>query len=152
MPPATEIQADPIGAEQASRFPRLFSPLAVGPLTLKNRIFVTGHMTMMVTGGVPSEAQAAYYAARARGGVAMIVTEAAAVHETGLRGGSVLSAAGDACIPGYARIVEANLFTGDPRHRFEAVGRGSLVAAIESGHMPDHKLLEVGAGALRVGW
>jgi 2,4-dienoyl-CoA reductase-like NADH-dependent reductase (Old Yellow Enzyme family)/pyruvate/2-oxoglutarate dehydrogenase complex dihydrolipoamide dehydrogenase (E3) component len=109
VPPVPDNQAEAIAATDSgvAQFPNLFSPLAVGPLTLKNRIFVTGHMTMMVTGGVPSEAQAAYYAARARGGVAMIVTEAAAVHETGLRGGKVISAIDDACIPGYARIVEA---------------------------------------------
>jgi 2,4-dienoyl-CoA reductase-like NADH-dependent reductase (Old Yellow Enzyme family) len=94
VPPVPDNQAEAIAATDSgvAQFPNLFSPLAVGPLTLKNRIFVTGHMTMMVTGGVPSEAQAAYYAARARGGVAMIVTEAAAVHETGLRGGKVISA------------------------------------------------------------
>ena len=137
MPPIPEQQVEAPTAARAPRFPRLFSPLAVGPLTLKNRIFVTGHMTMMATDGVPSEAQAAYYAARAKGGVAMIVTEAAAVHWTGLRGGKVISAADDACIPGYARIVEACAQYGcpvlgqlfHPGREMTTAADGSLLAA-----------------------
>ncbi len=61
-------------------FPHLFSPLAVGGLTLKNRILSTGHMTLMVDDGKPSEALALYHEARAAGGAGLIVTESAAVH------------------------------------------------------------------------
>ena len=49
-------------------FPHLFSPLTVGGLTLKNRILSTGHMTLMVDDGRPSEALALYHEARAAGG------------------------------------------------------------------------------------
>ena len=88
-------------------FPQLFSPIQLGRHRIRNRMFITGHMTMMVTGGVPNEQQAAYYEARAKGGVGMIVMEAAAVHPTGARGGSVIDATRDDCVPGYTRIAEA---------------------------------------------
>jgi 2,4-dienoyl-CoA reductase-like NADH-dependent reductase (Old Yellow Enzyme family) len=93
-------------APGARLFPHLFTPLSLGGVTFKNRVFVTGHMTMMVSDGVPNARQAAYHRARARGGVALIVMEAAAVHATALRGGRVIDASRDACIPGYARIAE----------------------------------------------
>ena len=90
----------------APAFPHLFSPFRLGGQVLRNRIFVTGHMTMMVEDGVPSAQQAAYYATRAAGGVGMIVMEAAAVHSSGLRGGKVIDATRDDCIAGYASIAE----------------------------------------------
>ncbi|MDP6069748.1 MAG: FAD-dependent oxidoreductase [Alphaproteobacteria bacterium] len=88
-------------------FPNLFSAFDLGRYRFRNRIFVTGHMTMMVTGGVPNDQQVAYYKERARGGVGLIVMEAAAVHKTALRGGSVIDASDDACIPGYSLVAEA---------------------------------------------
>lgn len=88
-------------------FPTLFSPIKVRNTSLSNRMFVSGHMTMMVEDSVPTEAQAAYYAARAGGGVGLIVMEAAAVHPTGLRGTNVIDASRDDCIPGYARVAKA---------------------------------------------
>ena len=87
-------------------FPHLFSPFRLGGHSLRNRIFVTGHMTMMVSNGLPNEQQAAYYEARARGGVGMVVMEGAAVHGTGLRGQSVIDATSDRCIAGYERIAK----------------------------------------------
>ncbi len=48
-------------------FPNLFSPLTIKNITLKNRIFSTGHMTTLVTGYKPNEDLAAYHEARARG-------------------------------------------------------------------------------------
>ncbi len=38
-------------------FPHLFSPLTVGGLTFKNRIFSTGHMTLMIDDGSPKYSQ-----------------------------------------------------------------------------------------------
>jgi 2,4-dienoyl-CoA reductase-like NADH-dependent reductase (Old Yellow Enzyme family) len=85
----------------------LLSPFRVRNMRLKNRIFMSGHMTMMVADNRVNEDQVAYYRARAEGGAALIVTEATAVHPTALRGGRVLSALSDECIPGFAQIVEA---------------------------------------------
>ena len=61
-------------------FAHLFSPRTIGPLTVKNCISSTGHMTMMIDGGVPNDDFVAYHAARAAGGAGLIITEAARVH------------------------------------------------------------------------
>ncbi len=91
----------------AARFPNLFSPLSVGPVQLKNRIFSTGHMTVMLENGVPSDAMVAYHKARAKGGAGLIILEAARAHASGVSGRPAIRAFEDACIPGYRRIAEA---------------------------------------------
>lgn len=91
----------------APRFEHLFTPLTVGGTTVKNRIFSTGHMTTLVTGGLPNEDLAAYHQARAAGGAGLVIIEVAAVHETAIFTSHTISATSDDCIPGYRRIVEA---------------------------------------------
>ena len=91
----------------SAQFPHLFSPLAIGGLTVKNRILSTAHMTTLVTGGVPTDDLVAYHEARAAGGAGLIVLEVAAVHETAIFTSHTISAVDDDCIPGYARIAEA---------------------------------------------
>jgi len=88
-------------------FPNLFSSLDVGPTRLKNRIFSTGHMTVMLENGVPSDAMVAYHKARAEGGAGLIILEAARAHISGDSGRPAIRAYDDACIPGYQRIAEA---------------------------------------------
>jgi mycofactocin system FadH/OYE family oxidoreductase 2 len=88
-----------------TRFPHLFLPLEVGPLTLRNRIFSTGHMTMMVADGNPTDDMVAYHAARAAGGAGLIVTEAAAVHHSTTQ--MYVMAFRDDCITPYRKIAEA---------------------------------------------
>ena len=46
----------------------LFSPLKVGSVEIRNRIFSTGHQTVLVGDGAPNVALIAYQEARARGG------------------------------------------------------------------------------------
>ncbi|KRS16409.1 FAD-dependent oxidoreductase [Roseovarius indicus] len=87
--------------------PTLFSPLRVGPAFLKNRIFSTGHMTVMLEDGVPSARMAAYHGARAEGGAGLIIVEAARAHPSGTSGRAAITAYDDACIPGYERIIAA---------------------------------------------
>ena len=88
-------------------FPSLFSPLVIRGKTLKNRIFSSGHMTVMIRDGRPTDAMVAYHEARARGGAALIIIEAARAHRSGDSGRPAIHAYDDACIPGYARIAEA---------------------------------------------
>jgi len=66
----------------AGLFPNLGLPLELGGLTVRNRILSTGHMTGMISAGVPTPAFAHYHGARARGGCGLIITESAAVHPT----------------------------------------------------------------------
>jgi 2,4-dienoyl-CoA reductase-like NADH-dependent reductase (Old Yellow Enzyme family) len=55
---------------QAYQFRRLFTPLRVGGLTLKNRIFSSGHAEAMAEEGRPGARLCAYHEAKARGGAA----------------------------------------------------------------------------------
>ena len=82
----------------------LFSPLAIRGHTLKNRIFSTGHMTVMLKDNLPTKRMAAYHTARAKGGAGLIIIEAARAHVSGMSGRPAIRAYDDACIPGYARI------------------------------------------------
>src|SRR5882724_8242431 len=77
----------------------LFSPLRVGPLTLRNRIVFCAHLTNYARGGLPTEQHAAYYAARAAGGAGLIITEEQSVHPS--------DGAYEKLIRGYQRITRA---------------------------------------------
>lgn len=88
-------------------FPHLFSPLTVGPVTLRNRIFSSGHDTVMSENGLVTDRLIAYHEARAAGGVGHIVVQVAGVHESARYTAHVLMATDDECIPGYRRLAEA---------------------------------------------
>jgi dimethylglycine catabolism A len=57
----------------ASALRSLFTPIQVGRLTLKNRIYSSGHAEAMAEGGRPGERLARYHAAKARGGCALTI-------------------------------------------------------------------------------
>ncbi len=97
----------PAEAPRGPSFPRLFSPLAVGSLTLKNRIVSSGHDTVMAEGGLVTNRLIAYHEARAAGGVGLIVVQVAGVHESARYSTHLLMATEDACIPGYRRLAHA---------------------------------------------
>ena len=63
----------------APAFQQLFSPFRAGRLDLPNRLAVLPHGTSMVRGGVPTDADLAYYKARARG-VGLFITGATVAH------------------------------------------------------------------------
>lgn len=85
----------------------LLSPLTINGHTLRNRIFSTGHMTVMLKDNLPTKRMAAYHAARAQGGAGLIIIEAARAHVSGMSGRPAIRAYEDACIPGYAKIADA---------------------------------------------
>ena len=73
-------QVDPTGHAGPTPFPRLFSPLRLGSLEIRNRIFSSGHDTVMAEDGLIGDRLIAYQQARAAGGVGLIVVQVAAVH------------------------------------------------------------------------
>ena len=79
-----------------SRYEHLFTPLEVGPLTLKNRIVRSAHGTHLA-----GESLIAYHEARAKGGVALSTLEATGVHANAP---SVLPVYSDAVIPFYREL------------------------------------------------
>jgi 2,4-dienoyl-CoA reductase-like NADH-dependent reductase (Old Yellow Enzyme family) len=78
------------------RYEHLFSPLEVGPLTLKNRIVRSAHGTLMT-----GERLIAYHEARAAGGVALSTLEATGVHRNAP---SLIPLHSDDCIAFYREI------------------------------------------------
>jgi dimethylglycine catabolism A len=56
-------------------FQKLFEPIQIGKVTIRNRIAMAPMVTAYPDRGYVSEQQMAYYAARARGGVGLIITE-----------------------------------------------------------------------------
>ncbi len=71
-------------------------------MEFRNRIFSTGHDTYLPEGGLPSRALIAYQAARAKGGVGLIIIQVVGVHETARYTGELLMGTGDDCIPNIA--------------------------------------------------
>jgi 2,4-dienoyl-CoA reductase (NADPH2) len=67
----------------ASRYPHLLSPLKVGQHTLRNRVVMGSMHTRLEQASRSLERRIAFYAARARGGAALIVTAGYAPNEEG---------------------------------------------------------------------
>ncbi len=86
----------------------LFSPLAIGSITVDNRIVFSAHLTNYATqDGKPSEQHAAYYEARAAGGAGLIITEEHSVHPTDWPYEKMIHAFHEDVVPGYRRITDA---------------------------------------------
>ncbi len=94
-------------AHPNSDYPLLFSPLRLGPLTLPNRILM-GSMHMGLEELEDGFARlAAFYAERARGGVALIVTGGVAPNEEGavVQGGAKLTCRAE--LPPHRQVTSA---------------------------------------------
>ncbi|MBI5616649.1 MAG: FAD-dependent oxidoreductase [Gammaproteobacteria bacterium] len=88
-------------------FPHLAAPFAIRGIPFRNRVFSSGHQTLLARQGRVTDAMIAYHAARARGGAALIVTEAISAHETAYFNEFTPSGFLDECIPGFRRLAEA---------------------------------------------
>ena len=116
----------PAPAGTATEFKHLFSPLKVGPRTLKNRIYSPPHFPgFMEMDGLPGDALINYWEAKARGGTAMIATGVVPVHETG--GFGFVPFENPAFVERYGRAAEAMhrhgaLFVIQPWHGGTQVG------------------------------
>ncbi|KAG0704595.1 hypothetical protein DFH29DRAFT_911144 [Suillus ampliporus] len=68
----------------ASTFTKLLEPLAVGPLTLRNRVVMSAlTRSRSVPTNVPNDLNLEYYAQRARGGAGLITTEGTLICQQG---------------------------------------------------------------------
>ncbi|QIZ36993.1 mycofactocin system FadH/OYE family oxidoreductase 2 [Saccharopolyspora sp. ASAGF58] len=85
----------------------LFSPLRIGPVTVRNRIVFSAHLTNYAEDGLPSEQHAAYYAARAAGGAGLVITEEHSTHPTDWPYEKLIHGFHRSVVPGYRRITEA---------------------------------------------
>src|SRR5438105_6016937 len=93
----------------AYEFRSLFTPIQVGRLTLKNRIYSSGHAEAMAEGGRPTERLAQYHEAKARGGCALtIFGGSSSVHPSSPAAAwKQIANHDDSIIPGYREIADA---------------------------------------------
>jgi 2,4-dienoyl-CoA reductase (NADPH2) len=86
----------------------LWSPLRLGPVTVRNRIVFSAHLTNYATqDGKPSDQHVAYYEERAAGGAGLIITEEHSTHPTDWPYEKLIHGFNPAVIDGYRRITEA---------------------------------------------
>jgi 2,4-dienoyl-CoA reductase-like NADH-dependent reductase (Old Yellow Enzyme family) len=89
-------------------FPRLFSPINLRDVEIPNRIVFSAHAVLLNDAQLPTERLLDYYAARARGGVGLIVFEIAYVHPMkAFDTGPFISMHKPGCMDMCARIVDA---------------------------------------------
>ena len=85
----------------------LWTPLQLGPVTTRNRIVFSAHLTNYARHGKPTEQHAAYYAARAEGGAGLIITEEHSTHPTDWPYEKLIHGFHRDVIPGYRAITDA---------------------------------------------
>lgn len=91
-----------------SNYPNLFSPIKIGTMEVKNRLFLAPMGTAFGEYRVhkPTKKMADYYAARAAGGTGLIIVEQSVVQQRGLwslNGGGLWS---DEFVPGWKMVVD----------------------------------------------
>src|SRR5438874_8945602 len=93
----------------AYEFRSLFTPIEVGGLTLKNRIYSSGHAEAMAEGGRPGERLRRYHEAKARGGCALtIFGGSSSVHPSSPAAAwKQIANHDDSIIPAYRAIADA---------------------------------------------
>ncbi|MDH3292713.1 MAG: FAD-dependent oxidoreductase, partial [Acidimicrobiia bacterium] len=83
-----------------------FTPIELGSVTVRNRIFVPAHTTNFGLDNLPTDRHAAYHEARARGGVGLIIMESLRVHATSLGKPQGLAAYDPRCVEPLTRVAE----------------------------------------------
>lgn len=90
-----------------NQYPNLFSPIKIGETTIKNRVFMPPISTNLADKGYVTDALVKHYAARAKGGVGLIVTEVTTVEPTYVYLPGDMSIADDSFIPGWKKLTDA---------------------------------------------
>ena len=85
----------------------LWTPLQLGPVTARNRIVFSAHLTNYARNGKPTDQHAAYYEARAAGGAGLIITEEHSTHPTDWPYEKLIHGFHRDVIPGYRKITSA---------------------------------------------
>ena len=88
-------------------YPKLFSPIKIGETTVKNRVFMPPISTNLADKGYVTDALVEHYAARAKGGVGLIVTEVTTVEPTYVYLPGDMSICDDSYIPGWEKLTAA---------------------------------------------
>ena len=124
---------------------RLFEPLTIGNVRLRNRIVSTSHQTTMVHDHLPTAEFVAYQEARARGGVGLIVMEAVAVSPSGLLTAHTLGGYVDEMVAGYGRVLKtvrghgAKLFVQLFHGGREVISSAPRPVVVSASAIPSHR-------------
>jgi mycofactocin system FadH/OYE family oxidoreductase 2 len=86
---------------------RIFEPITLGTVEMRNRIVMTGHGTGMAQSHLPSAQHAAYYAERSRGGVGLIGMAFPQIHPSSLNVPGEVRAYLPEVVPGLRAIADA---------------------------------------------
>jgi 2,4-dienoyl-CoA reductase-like NADH-dependent reductase (Old Yellow Enzyme family)/thioredoxin reductase len=81
--------------------------MRIGSMQVRNRIVTSAHATALPTERRPNRRLAQYHAARAKGGVGLIILENSRVHPTGRGGPIALEGWHEANIPHYRMVADA---------------------------------------------
>ena len=89
------------------KYSHLFSPIKIGETTVKNRIFMPPISTNLADKGYVTDALVEHYAARAKGGVGLIVTEVTTIEPVYTYLPGDMSISDDSYIPGWKKLTGA---------------------------------------------
>ena len=96
-----------MSVSDAARLSALGRPLRLGPVTARNRIVFTAHLTDAALDRRPTAQHAAYYAARAAGGAGLIVTEEQSAAPDDRPYEKLVAGHDPAVLPGMRRVADA---------------------------------------------
>lgn len=91
------------------KYSHLFSPIKIGETTVKNRIFMPPISTNLADKGYVTDTLVEHYAARAKGGVGLIVTEVTTIEPVYTYLPGYMSISDDSYIPGWKKLTEASI-------------------------------------------
>ena len=118
------------------QFPRLFSPLRIGPREVKNRIVSTSHDAHFGADGYPTDRYIRYHLEKARGGAGLVQAfGTTSVHRTSPGAAGNIQILDDSIVPYFSRMA-AQI------HRFGAlvtcqlVHRGRRISSLASRRVP----------------
>jgi 2,4-dienoyl-CoA reductase-like NADH-dependent reductase (Old Yellow Enzyme family)/thioredoxin reductase len=91
------------------QFDKIFEPLTIKQVTLRNRIVSTSHSEVYAKDGLPTDRLAAYHAEKARGGIAMTMCGGSSPVslDSPIGWWNSLNIATDAVIPGLRKVADA---------------------------------------------
>ncbi len=92
---------------RVGKYRYLFTPLRLGPVTVRNRVVFSAHLTNYAADGLPTDQHVAYYEARAKGGAGLIITEEHSTHPTDWPYEKLIHGFHREVIPGYRKITDA---------------------------------------------
>lgn len=90
-----------------TQYKHLFSPVQIGTIEIKNRILSTAHQTNHVIDGIPTDDLIAYHEARAKGGIGLMILEAAAAHPSGMLTTNTIAGFDERVIEAYQKMMVA---------------------------------------------